>query len=77
MLIKGLGRIKIALKTVSITAIVTLALRPIVSANFSDKFMTIFLINIFSVPGLIHHLQTLSPEVCRSHSSPVCEKKLL
>ncbi|XP_066246822.1 ubiquitin-protein ligase E3B [Euwallacea similis] len=62
LLLKGLGRIKIALKSVSISAVLTLALRPLVSANFSDKFMTIFLINILSVPGLIYHLQTLSPE---------------
>ncbi|XP_030752735.1 ubiquitin-protein ligase E3B isoform X2 [Sitophilus oryzae] len=62
LLIKGLGRIKIAFKTVSISAIFTLAMRPLVSANFSDKFMTIFLINILSVPGLIYHLEILSPE---------------
>ncbi|XP_060527674.1 ubiquitin-protein ligase E3B [Cylas formicarius] len=62
LLLRGLGRIKIAFKTVSITAILTLALRPLISASFSDKFMTIFLINVLSVPGLIHHLQQLSPE---------------
>ncbi|CAG9759771.1 unnamed protein product [Ceutorhynchus assimilis] len=62
LLIRGLGRIKIAIKSVSISAILTLSLRPLLSANFSDKFMSIFLINILSVPGLVHHLQNLSPE---------------
>lgn len=63
LLLKGLGRTKITFKSVSLSAILTLALRPLISANFSDKFMTIFLINILSVPGLIHHLQHLSVEV--------------
>lgn len=63
LLIRGLGRIKIALKHVSLSAILTLALRPLVSANFSDKLMTMFLIHILSVPALIQHLDTLTPEV--------------
>lgn len=63
LLLKGLGRIKVAFKNVSLTAILTLSLRPLIAANFSDKLMTIFLINVFSVPGLVQHLQTLSPEV--------------
>ncbi|KAJ8917808.1 hypothetical protein NQ315_010714 [Exocentrus adspersus] len=62
LLLRGLGRVKIAFKNVSLTAILTLSLRPLIAANYSDKLMTIFLINIFSVPGLIHHLQTVSPE---------------
>ncbi|CAH1986182.1 unnamed protein product [Acanthoscelides obtectus] len=62
LLLKGLGRIKISFKNVSLSAILTLSLRPLVAANYSDKLMTIFLINILSVPGLIHHLQTLSSE---------------
>lgn len=63
LLLKGLGRIKIVFKNVSLTAILTLSLRPLVAANYSDKLMTIFLINILSVPGLVQHLQHLSPEV--------------
>lgn len=74
LLLKGLGRTKITFKSVSLSAILTLALRPLISANFSDKFMTIFLINIMSVPGLIHHLQHLSVEVI---STDVCLMKLL
>ncbi|KAL1490103.1 hypothetical protein ABEB36_012844 [Hypothenemus hampei] len=62
LLIKGLGRSTIAFKSASLSAIQTLALRPLISANFSDKFMTTFLINMFSVPGLIYHLQNLSPD---------------
>lgn len=62
LLLRGLGRAKITLKHVSISAILTLALRPLVSAGFSEKLMTVFLIHIFSVPALILHIQSLAPE---------------
>lgn len=57
---------KIVFKQVSLSAILTLSLRPLVAANFSDKLMTMFLIHILSVPALIKHLETLSPEVVKS-----------
>ncbi|XP_072380057.1 ubiquitin-protein ligase E3B [Diabrotica undecimpunctata] len=62
LLLRGLARTKIAFKHVSLSAILTLSLRPLVAANYSDKLMTIFLINIFSIPGLVKHLQNLSSE---------------
>ncbi|CAH1185168.1 unnamed protein product [Phyllotreta striolata] len=62
LLLKGLGRIKVTFKNISLSAILTISLRPLVAANYSDKLMTIFLINILSVPGLVYHLQNLSPE---------------
>jgi ubiquitin-protein ligase E3 B len=63
LLLRGLGRAKITLKHVSISAVLTLALRPLVSASFSDKLMTMFLIHIFSVPALVLHIQSLAAEV--------------
>lgn len=60
---KGLGRAKIALKPVTLSAAVTLTLRPLISSQMSDKLVSLFLINIFSVPALVYHLNVLSPEV--------------
>ena len=60
---KGLGRAKIALKPVTLSAAVTLTLRPLISSQMSDKLVSLFLINIFSVPALVYHLNILSPEV--------------
>lgn len=60
---KGLGRSKIALKPVTLSAAVTLTLRPLISSQMSDKLVSLFLINIFSVPALVYHLNILSPEV--------------
>ena len=63
LLVKGLGRKEIALTPVALSAAVTLSLRPLISSKMSDKLVSLFLINIFSVPALVYHLNLLSPEV--------------
>lgn len=63
LLNRGLGRTKVALKHISLSAIVTLSLRPLISSNYSEKLMTMFLIHILSVPALIYHLNVIAPEV--------------
>ncbi|KAL1132531.1 hypothetical protein AAG570_010486 [Ranatra chinensis] len=62
LLLRGLSRSKIVLKHVSLSAVMTLATRPLISAGLSDKLVSMFLIHIFSVPGLVLHLNQLSPE---------------
>ncbi|XP_014290363.1 ubiquitin-protein ligase E3B [Halyomorpha halys] len=62
LLIRGLARSKISLKGVALSAIFTLATRPLVSANLSGKLVSMFLIHIFSVPALLLHLNQLAPE---------------
>ncbi|CAH2240226.1 jg1784 [Pararge aegeria aegeria] len=70
LLLRGLCREKVGLKNISLTAIVTLALRPLVSAQFSEKLLTMYIIQILSVPTLVFHMQQISPEsiaAFRSH----------
>ncbi|XP_014255272.1 ubiquitin-protein ligase E3B isoform X1 [Cimex lectularius] len=62
LLLKGLSRSKVTLKGVALTAIMTLVTRPLISASMSDKLVSMFLIHIFSVPGLVLHLNQLAPE---------------
>ncbi|XP_041977850.1 ubiquitin-protein ligase E3B [Aricia agestis] len=62
LLLRGLCREKVCLKTISMTAIVTLTLRPLVSAQFSEKLLTMYIIQILSVPTLVYHMQQISPE---------------
>ncbi|KAK4876027.1 hypothetical protein RN001_012449 [Aquatica leii] len=62
LLVKGLGRLKVAFKHASLSAILTLSLRPLIAADFSDKFMSMFLIHIFSVPALVQHLENITPD---------------
>nr|XP_032513418.1 ubiquitin-protein ligase E3B [Danaus plexippus plexippus] len=71
LLLRGLCREKVALKNIALTAIVTLALRPLVSAQFSEKLLTMYIIQILSVPTLVFHMQQISPEsmaAFRTHS---------
>ncbi|XP_034250724.1 ubiquitin-protein ligase E3B [Thrips palmi] len=62
LLKRSLCRSTVVLKHASLSAAVTLALRPLIAASFSDKLSTIFLIHILSVPALVSHIQTLAPE---------------
>ncbi|XP_028179306.1 ubiquitin-protein ligase E3B-like [Ostrinia furnacalis] len=62
LLLRGLCREKVSLKNVALTAIVTLSLRPLISAQFSEKLLTMYIIQILSVPTLVFHMQQISPE---------------
>lgn len=64
ILVRGLCRGKAALRGPAITTIITLALRPLMAANYSDKLLSLMTIHVLSVPALIHHLDALAPEVC-------------
>ncbi|XP_043282173.1 ubiquitin-protein ligase E3B isoform X2 [Venturia canescens] len=66
LLVKGLGRKDIALTPVALSAAVTLSLRPLLSSKMSDKLVSLFLINIFSVPALVYHLNLNCPECTSS-----------
>ncbi|XP_046391174.1 ubiquitin-protein ligase E3B [Ischnura elegans] len=68
-LLRGLGRSKVNLRHVTLSAAFTLAMRPLISANFSDKLLTEFLIHILCMPGLVLHLQNLSPECVTTMTS--------
>lgn len=37
--------------------------RPLVLSNFSDNLCSLFILNILSVPGLILHLSSITPDV--------------
>ncbi|KAJ8379360.1 hypothetical protein SKAU_G00001380 [Synaphobranchus kaupii] len=62
LLTNGLARSRPSLTKATLTAIFTLSLRPVVAAHFSDNLLRSFLIHIMSVPAVISHLNTLTPE---------------
>ncbi|MPC42250.1 Ubiquitin-protein ligase E3B [Portunus trituberculatus] len=62
ILVRGLCRGKAALRGPAITTIITLAQRPLMAANYSDKLLSLMTIHVLSVPALIHHLDALAPE---------------
>lgn len=44
--------------------------RPVIAAQFSDNLLRPFLIHIVSVPALVTHLSTVTPEVSGLWESP-------
>ncbi|XP_076126988.1 ubiquitin-protein ligase E3B [Alosa pseudoharengus] len=62
LLTNGLARSRPSLTKSMLTAIFTLSLRPVIAAHFSDNLLRSFLIHIMSVPAVISHLNTLTPE---------------
>ncbi|XP_055511640.1 ubiquitin-protein ligase E3B [Leucoraja erinacea] len=78
LLTNGLARSKPSLSKATLTAIFTLALRPMIVAHFSDNLLRSFLLHIMSVPALVTHLSTIVPE-CMSmvHSHELLRKFIL
>lgn len=66
VLISGLGEVKVRLKNISVMALITLTLRPLKAAAFSENLMIIFLTNILAVPAVISHLDKWVPECINS-----------
>ncbi|XP_041348845.1 ubiquitin-protein ligase E3B-like [Gigantopelta aegis] len=62
LLTKGLARSKPVFSRAPLSAIVTIALRPLIAANFSDNLLTVFLLHILSVPAIIHHVASTAQE---------------
>lgn len=63
LLTRGLARPRPCLSKGTLTAAFSLALRPVIAAQFSDNLIRPFLIHIMSVPALVTHLSTVTPEV--------------
>nr|KAF6404354.1 ubiquitin protein ligase E3B [Molossus molossus] len=62
LLTRGLARPRPCLSKGTLTAAFSLALRPVVAAQFSDNLIRPFLVHIMSVPALVTHLGTVTPE---------------
>ncbi|XP_076061977.1 ubiquitin-protein ligase E3B [Oratosquilla oratoria] len=62
VLVRGLCRGKVSLRGTAVSALITLALRPLVAAQYSGKLLSIITIHLLSVPALLHHLGILANE---------------
>ncbi|KAF8796101.1 Ubiquitin-protein ligase E3B like protein [Argiope bruennichi] len=62
ILLKGLVRVKPCLKKATLLAITNLSIRPVVSSQFTNNLMNLFLLHILSVPALILHFHSMAPE---------------
>ncbi|XP_058789046.1 ubiquitin-protein ligase E3B isoform X2 [Phymastichus coffea] len=72
LLIKGLCRNTVTLHDVALTAITTLTIRPLILSKQSEKLMLMYMIHVFSIPGLIYHLNkkdnSLSIQLFKQHN---------
>uniref|UniRef100_A0A3P8XAK4 HECT-type E3 ubiquitin transferase n=1 Tax=Esox lucius TaxID=8010 RepID=A0A3P8XAK4_ESOLU len=62
LLTNGLARSRPSLTKGTLTAIFTLALRPVIAAHFSENLLRSLLIHIMSVPAVVSHINTITPE---------------
>lgn len=69
MLNKALCKSNPTVNKASLTAAITLSLRPLIDANFSPQLLKQFVANILTVPGFIHHLTQLTPETVQNIQS--------
>lgn len=69
ILLKGLVRVKPCLKRATLLAITNLSVRPVVSSQYSNNLMNLFLLHVLSVPALVHHLLNFAPECLAIFSS--------
>ncbi|GFO13709.1 ubiquitin-protein ligase e3b-like [Plakobranchus ocellatus] len=63
VLTKGLCRAKPVLTRASLTAIITISLRPLIAEEFSSTLLTSFLLHVLSVPSVIIHINSLASDV--------------
>ncbi|XP_033627556.1 ubiquitin-protein ligase E3B-like [Asterias rubens] len=66
LLVQGLARKKPSLTHAMLSALFTVALRPLIASKFSDNLTSLFHLYILSVPALILHLTTIAPECLAS-----------
>ncbi|XP_054713011.1 ubiquitin-protein ligase E3B-like [Uloborus diversus] len=62
VLLKGLVRVKPCLKRATLLAITNLSVRPVVSSQFSNNLMNLFLLHVMSVPALMLHFHNSASE---------------
>lgn len=78
---KGLNRMTPCLKKADLSAIVTMSMRPLLinSADgpFSESMINLYLLHILSVPALLHHVETISPEALSFLKTSVQKKRIV
>jgi len=63
VLLKGLASSsKVLFKKTTLSAINSLSLRPVIYSGFSEKLVSLYILNILCVPSFVHQLQVMCPE---------------
>lgn len=77
VLLRGTAREELSVKPVTLVAIITLCLRPLIDSDYSRNLLTKFLTEILSVPALIYHLHQSVPQCLEQFSAMGLLRKAL
>lgn len=66
ILLKGTSRTNITLKPISFKAVLSLSIRPLISGNFTENLMSMYLVQILSTPALIYQIEAHVPDSLQS-----------
>lgn len=77
ILLKGTTRTTVSLKPISFTAVLSLSIRPLISGNFSENLMTMYLVQILSLPAIIYQIEAnVSESLQMFHTHSIFERSL-
>jgi len=62
LLLTGLACTKVSLSRTTLSAVMTLALRPVVYGSYSDQMVSLYLLNILSIPGVVQQVANMCPD---------------
>jgi ubiquitin-protein ligase E3 B len=62
LLLTGLASTKVSLSRTTLSACITLAMRPLVYTSYSEQMVSTCLLHILSIPGVVAHTATLCPD---------------
>lgn len=71
---KGTCRTMVTLKPISLNAVILLAIRPLIAANFSENLLSQFICQILSIPALIYQIERCSDMLKTLQSRELFEK---
>ncbi|XP_032802934.2 ubiquitin-protein ligase E3B isoform X2 [Petromyzon marinus] len=77
LMTNGLARVVPTLNKATLTAVFTVALRPVVAAKFSENLLRSFTLHVLSVPALVLHLSNIAPECLNMMSGHDLFRKVL
>lgn len=75
LLLNGLAGSKLKMKRTTLSAVMSLALRPVEYSSYSASLVSTYLLNILSVPGILQQVSSLCPDSLTSLHQATGEEK--
>jgi len=62
LLLTGLASSKVTISRTTLSAVMTLAMRPVIYGSYSEQMVSLYLLHILSIPGLVQHVSAMCPD---------------